>query len=148
MRSPSFSSNCQTLCSLWLRIGSLQDGYTTSAELRNIFNSALQRRTAAGLRDRLAMCLGHYALLRSSNILPIELADLSAVDLDNEGPSPCFAVILILREGKTNQEARIEYGSFTRSRDPETCAVGALAFWLFYQCVAAPLPSWRFFAPC
>ncbi|XP_044714550.1 centromere DNA-binding protein complex CBF3 subunit [Hirsutella rhossiliensis] len=35
--------------------------------------------------------------------------------------------------GKTNQHGRMEYGSALRHRDPRSCLIGALAFWLFWR---------------
>ncbi|KAM4061786.1 DDE superfamily endonuclease [Hirsutella rhossiliensis] len=34
---------------------------------------------------------------------------------------------------KTNQHGRMEYGSALRHRDPRSCLIGALAFWLFWR---------------
>ncbi|GAA5971969.1 hypothetical protein JCM11641_001590 [Rhodosporidiobolus odoratus] len=87
-------------------IGSLQDGYTSLDQFKALLKAGFTRETAEGLRDRLTYCLGHYGLLRSNNILPIELADLSTVELKNEGPSPCHVVFALLDHGKTNQEGR------------------------------------------
>ncbi|GAA5919811.1 hypothetical protein JCM5296_002035, partial [Sporobolomyces johnsonii] len=90
-------------------------------------------KTAEGVRDRLGFALGHYGLLRSSNILPVELPDLFSLDLPDEGPSPCFAVVVLLDNGKTNKDGRKEYAAFTRHEDPAACGVGALAFYFFQR---------------
>ncbi|GAA5920377.1 hypothetical protein JCM5296_003901, partial [Sporobolomyces johnsonii] len=93
----------------------------------------VDRGIAEALRDRLGFTLAHYALLRSNNVLPIELADLFPVELPNEGPSPCFATVVLVNNGKTNQNGRVEYGAFIRNSDPEICGVGALALYLFLR---------------
>ncbi|GAA5921695.1 hypothetical protein JCM5296_000197, partial [Sporobolomyces johnsonii] len=65
-------------------IGSIQDGYTTLAQFKSLLASCLGSKTAEGVRDRLGFALGHYGLLRSSNILPVELPDLFSLDLPDE----------------------------------------------------------------
>ncbi|CAD6959590.1 unnamed protein product, partial [Tilletia controversa] len=97
-------------------IGTSLDGYT-QAQLEDICAFFIQRDSETGLRDRLAFLISHYALLRGDNARKLELADLHHLDLAGEGPSPCFAVVLLLANGKTNQAGRVEYGSFLRNRD-------------------------------
>jgi hypothetical protein len=118
----------------------MNDGYTTVDQQMKLLNSCLQRSTSAGLRDRLAFCLGHFGLLRSNNILGVELADLSAVELMNEGPSPCFALVIVLNNGKTNQSGRLEYAAMIRNENVEICPLGAAAFYLFHRCVLSFSP--------
>lgn len=120
----------------------MQDGNTTTDTFKQLLNVCLQRSTAEGLRDRLAFCLGHFGLLRSDNTLQIELADLASVDLPNEGPSPCFAVTVLLDNGKTNKDGRCEYAAFSRNKDVEACGVNALAFYLFFR-YSCFVPSYR-----
>lgn len=123
------------------RAGTLQDGYLTLADFSKILAAAMHRNSPEGLRDRLGMCLGHYGLMRSSNILDLEFADLSSIQLEGEGPTNCFAVVAPLQHGKTNKDGRTEYGAFIRSREPEACGVGALGFHFFYQSVLSSSPS-------
>ncbi|XP_044717988.1 centromere DNA-binding protein complex CBF3 subunit [Hirsutella rhossiliensis] len=43
------------------------------------------------------------------------------------------ALVVVMNCGKTNQHGRMEYGSALRHRDPRSCLIGALAFWLFWR---------------
>lgn len=79
------------------------------------------------------MLLQHFALLRSESMIGLDFADLFSVELPDEGITPCTAVIVIMRSGKTNQFSNIEYGSFIRNKDVEVCPVSALAQYLFYR---------------
>ncbi|KAE8183507.1 hypothetical protein CF328_g8161 [Tilletia controversa] len=123
-------------------IGTSLDGYT-QAQLEDICAFFIQRDSETGLRDRLAFLISHYALLRGDNARKLELADLHHLDLAGEGPSPCFAVVLLLANGKTNQAGRVEYGSFLRNRDVRVCPVGCLALYLFsrFHHSAEPFPD-------
>ena len=63
-----------------------------------------------GLRDRLSFLLSHYALLRGELARGMELADIQSINLDGESSNGiCPALILILRQGKTNQFGRYEF---------------------------------------
>ena len=55
------------------------------------------------------------------------------MELKDEGPTKCFATVVIMDRGKTNQFGRIEYGAFIRHKDAQVCPVGALAFYLFWR---------------
>ncbi|KAE8181731.1 hypothetical protein CF336_g8816, partial [Tilletia laevis] len=111
-------------------IGTALDGYSQT-QFGDVSNYFLLRNSEIGLRDRLAFLISHYALLRGDNARKLELADLHHLELEGEGPSSCFAVVLLLANGKTNQAGRVEYGSFMRNRDVQLCPVGALALYLF-----------------
>ncbi|GAA5945162.1 hypothetical protein JCM1841_005509 [Sporobolomyces salmonicolor] len=89
-----------------------------------------------GIGSRMATKIftrAHYALLHSNDVLPIEFADVFPVDLPNKGPSPCFATVVLIDNGKTNQNGRVKYGTFIFNSDPEICSVGALAVYLFLR---------------
>ncbi|KAM4060051.1 centromere DNA-binding protein complex CBF3 subunit, domain 2 domain-containing protein [Hirsutella rhossiliensis] len=67
----------------------------------------------------------------------MELADCFPLDLPNEGFKAqgytTKALVVVMNCGKTNQHGRMEYGSALRHRDPRSCLIGALAFWLFWR---------------
>ncbi|CAD6890814.1 unnamed protein product [Tilletia laevis] len=123
-------------------IGTALDGYNQS-QFCNVSNYFLLRNNETGLRDRLAFLISHYALLRGENARNLELADLHHLDLEGEGPSDCFAVVLLLANGKANQAGRVEYGSFLRNRDVRVCPIGGLALYLFsrFHHSAEPFPN-------
>ncbi|KAE8213455.1 hypothetical protein CF319_g9169 [Tilletia indica] len=128
-------------------IGTALDGYTLQ-QLGEISNHFIQRNSEIGFRDRLAFLISHFALLRGENARNLELADLHHLSMSGEGPSgvgssQCFAVVLLLANGKTNQAGRVEYGSFLRNKDAFVCPVGALALYLFsrFHHSAEPFPD-------
>ncbi|CAD6934855.1 unnamed protein product [Tilletia caries] len=123
-------------------IGTALDGYTL-AQFGQVSNYFIQRNSEVGFRDRLAFLISHFALLRGANARNLELADVHHLQLEGEGPSDCFAVVLLLSNGKTNQAGRVEYGSFLRNKDAFVCPVGALALYLFsrFHHSAEPFPN-------
>ncbi|KAM4067738.1 centromere DNA-binding protein complex CBF3 subunit [Hirsutella rhossiliensis] len=96
-----------------------------------------ERRDRLRLRTQVDFLLGNHMLLRSGNRLPMELADCFPLDLPNEGFKAqgytTKALVVVMNCGKTNQHGRMEYGSALRHRDPRSCLIGALAFWLFWR---------------
>lgn len=106
------------------------------------------------VRNLLDFTLGHHTLQQSSNKREWEFADMWAIDMNNEGPTPCTALVIVMRHGKTNQNNRVEYVAVMRNRvwklhtaymidnagmcvniecmqDVATCSIGALGFYLF-----------------
>lgn len=116
-------------------IGTNLDGYTTVEELNSLCNHFLHQNSVSGLRDRLALLLCHAALLRGDNARTLELSNLQCQELPmrSEGFTRSVAYSVILRTGKTNQENHVEYGSFLRAREVESCPVGALALYFFHR---------------
>ncbi len=74
------------------------------------------------------MIFGHFLVLRGENRRMAELADLSIIQYPpEEGPTPCFAVVLQLTAGKMNKTGRVQYMSAMRHKGPLLCTIGALA---------------------
>lgn len=129
--------------------GTIKDSYAPS-QIPDHTTVVWQERKAIGcaFRTQVDFLLGNHMLLRSSNRLPIELADCFCLDLQNEGtqrsqdPYPTKALVILMRQGKTNQHGRMEYGAALRHRDPKACLISALAFWFFWrwQCEGEPFP--------
>jgi hypothetical protein len=68
-------------------------------------------------------------LLRLSNYLLMELADLFIISLPKEGTQgDGWCLVAVIDQGKTNQYGRLEYGAALRYRDYRSCLVGALAY--------------------
>jgi hypothetical protein len=85
-------------------------------------------------------------LMRLSNRLPMELADLFLMPLPKEGPrGDGWCLVAIMDQGKTNQHGRLEYGAALRHRDHRSCVVGALAVYLFWRwhLSGEPFPCFR-----
>jgi Centromere DNA-binding protein complex CBF3 subunit, domain 2 len=57
----------------------------------------------------------------------------SRVSLPNEGPTPCFPMIMIMGNGKMDPQGRLEYGAVMKYRNPLLCAMTHTAFYLFYR---------------
>lgn len=91
----------------------------------------------SALRTQVDFLFGNHMLLRSSNRLPMELADCFCLGLPNEGLKAegftTKALIVVMNGGKTNQHGRMEYGAALRHRDPRSCLIGALAFFFFWR---------------
>jgi hypothetical protein len=64
-----------------------------------------------------------------------ELADLSLIEFPakNEGPTPCFAVVLQITAGKTNNSGQAQYMGAMRHKDPRLCTMSALAQYFFWR---------------
>ena len=68
--------------------------------------------------------------MRGEDVRKCELADLFCLNFENEGFTPCTALVVIMDHGKTNQFGRKELGACIRYRDVELCPVGAVALYL------------------
>ena len=115
--------------------GTILDGYTI--DQLEIFSSYfLSKATNPGvhIRNRMIFLMQHFCIMRGEDIRNMELADLFGLNLPNESSvQECFALVTILRQGKTNQFNRIEYGSALRNANVNICPVGALALHLFWR---------------
>lgn len=112
--------------------GTLQDGYTPEEMVRVSMyycNLGIEQ----GYRDRAVFLMQHTMLLRGESTRRMELTDLFTLDLEDEGYSECPALLLLMREGKTNHTNRSEYAATIRHKDVKLCAFGALAFYFFYR---------------
>ena len=43
------------------------------------------------------------------------------------------ALVILMRQGNTNQHGGMEYGADLRHRDPEACLISAFALWFFWR---------------
>jgi hypothetical protein len=129
--------------------GTIKDSYMPS-QIFDHTTTVWRERKAIGcaFRTQIDFLLDNHMLLRSSNRLPIELPDYFCLDLPNEGVQrsedaiTTKALVILIRQGKTNQHGRMEYGATLRHRDPKACLVSALAFWFFWrwQCEGERFP--------
>ena len=76
--------------------------------------------------------MGHSMLLCGESCCTAQLADLFTLELTNEDPTPCFPMILIMGNGKTNQMGWIEYATVMCHHNPLLCTMAQTAFYLFY----------------
>ena len=78
------------------------------------------------LRTRLDILLGHFLVTRGETRRAAELAGLSLLQWPkHHGPTPCFAVVMKMSNGKTNKFGKIEYMGAMRHKDPVLCTMGA-----------------------
>ena len=119
-------------------VGTLKDVYSP-AQIPDHTTVAWSEKKEVGcaFRTQVDFLFGNHMLLRSSNRIPMELADCFCLELPNEGlktqGSITKALVVVMNGGKTNQHGRMEYGSALRHRDPRSCLIGALAFWFFWR---------------
>jgi hypothetical protein len=114
--------------------GTLQDGYD-EAKMLEAVRFCWQGRSRSAephLRTAVDFLLAHNLLLRSESRLAAEFPDFFTVQLPGEGPTPCFPMIMIVGNGKMNQQGRLEYAAVIRHRNPLLCAMAHTAFYLFY----------------
>lgn len=107
------------------------DGHATTANLISIGKYGYERNSSEGLRDGAMYLLSHYGMLRGHNVRDIELPDMWTMELEEEGHSPCFPLVVTLLNGKTNHDGRLELAGMMRNKDYKRCVLGALAMYLF-----------------
>jgi hypothetical protein len=107
------------------------DGYHNDQQIYRTFDLYFMRNNKESLRDIVAQELGMFALLRSGDQRRIGLSKLSAKAFQNEGPTPCFAVVITTREGKTNKHEKVQYAAMMGNKDINICPVFFLSIYLF-----------------
>ena len=71
-------------------------------------------------------------LLRGENRRMAELADLFTHRFADEGPQPCFPLIMMTENGKVNQYGKKLSMAAIRHKEPMVCPLGHLAMYLFW----------------
>ncbi|KAI9093497.1 hypothetical protein DFS34DRAFT_266927 [Phlyctochytrium arcticum] len=61
------------------------------------------------LRDRAGFFIPHSSFMRGEGVRALELKHMWGRELENEGPTQCFALGLTSRRSKTNKNGRIEF---------------------------------------
>jgi hypothetical protein len=115
--------------------GTLQNGYDEAKMIEAIRFcwQGQKQSTEPYLRTLVDFLLAHNILLRSESRLAAELADFFTIPLPNEGPTPCYPMIMIMGNSKMNQQGRLEYGAVMRHRNPLLCTMSHTAFYLLYR---------------
>ncbi len=83
------------------------------------------------IRTKVDILIGHSTLSRGEFKRAIQLPDMFCLSLPNEGASPCTAMIVVQRQGKTNQYGKSQYNGVIRHKDPNMCSIGAVAMYFF-----------------
>ena len=120
--------------------GTLLDGYDESAIIQFVEYcwtawSGFRQMVSVEphLHTAVDFLMGHNMLLWGESHCKVELADLFTLELDNEGPTPCFSMMLIMSNGKTNQTGWIEYATVAWHHNPMLCTMSQLAFYLLQR---------------
>jgi hypothetical protein len=94
------------------------------------------------LRTAVDFLLSHSMLLRGEDVRGLQLPDMFTIQM-NEGPTPCWPMILMKSQGKTNQFGHIEYMGVMRHKEPLLCTISQVAFYLFYrwEFMQEPIPQ-------
>ena len=79
--------------------------------------------------------------MRGNERRMIELPDLFYMELPNEGPSTCYALIVQMNNGKENQYHKKQIATCTRHRDVFVCPVGGLFMHLFFLLESQGFPE-------
>jgi hypothetical protein len=85
------------------------------------------------IREHFSLAIRHSMLLRDEDLRRLNLADMFGYQLPR-GVGEVQSVTLLtfsMKQGKTNQNHRQEYGCAIRHEDVRRCSIGALAFYLF-----------------
>jgi hypothetical protein len=107
------------------------DGYTTTDEIANIISFYFGENSVQDLRSALSFLLSHFCLLRGEAARRAELPDLQMVNLEGEGSGKCPAMVLVMRQGKTNKFGKLEVGACLRNKRVEICPFMMLSVYLF-----------------
>jgi hypothetical protein len=114
-------------------IGTILDGYNTDQQLLSIVDYFFKKNSSAGLRNRLSHLQSHFCLLRGENGRELEFADMFCLEFENQGPSTCMVLVIIMGTGKTNQYGRVEYGASMRHKNAELCTLGATGLYILQR---------------
>ena len=74
-----------------------------------------------------------YGLLRAVSQRVLKLSEITVRELFNEGPTPCWAVVLIIDDSKTNKDGKLQYSHFMRNSNVFVCPVFFLSLYLFVR---------------
>jgi hypothetical protein len=112
-------------------IGTMLDGYVSLEQFKGISKHFFNKNGGVDVRNRAMFLVSHFGLMRGDNIRKLELADMFSINFENEGVTPCLALVLVLSHGKTNRFYKIEYAPMIRNKHVEICPIGSLALWFF-----------------
>lgn len=123
----------------------LADGISTSREIQKVCDLFMSKNSSLGIRDRMAMALTTFNILRGESARALELPDLFTLELEREGPIVCHALVMIMRQGKMNPFGKLEYGATMRNQNVNICPHGTLALSLFdrFHVQQEPFPDFN-----
>lgn len=124
-------------------VGTVMDGYTTTDQIADITAFYFGEKSVKDFRNNLSFLLSHFCLLRGESARKAELPDLQLVDIENEGSGACPAMVLVMRQGKTNKYGRLEIGACLRNARVEICPFMMLGAYFFsrFHIEGEPFPT-------
>jgi len=63
----------------------------------------------------------------------LQLPDFFCVEMEEEGPTDCNAMVILKGRGKTNQYGKALFSGYYRHSDVALCSVSCIAFYLFLR---------------
>jgi hypothetical protein len=95
------------------------------------------------LRNRAGYLLSENGLLRGENVWDLQLPDFFSVEMEEEGPTDCTAMVILKGRGKTNQYSKPCFSGYYCHSDVTLCSVSCIAFYLFlrYHILEEPFPD-------
>ena len=123
-------------------VGTIMDGYTTTDKIADIIKFYLGENSLRDLRDGLAFWLSHFCLLRGEAARRAEFPDLQLIQLEGEGADKCPALVMVMRQGKTNKYGKLE-GACLRNKRVEICPfiILGMCFFARFHVESEPFPD-------
>lgn len=81
--------------------------------------------------------MGIAGLFRSDEQLSLQLSDLYSRTFHKQGPTPCEALVVSVRQGKTNTHGKAEDATMMRNADPLFCPLAWLNLFFFCRYVCS-----------
>ena len=115
-------------------IGSIQDGHIKEdlIAICHYYFGRPKMQTEA-LRDRMIFLMNHMMLLRGETSREIDLSHMFSLEFTDEGVPRCPVFAFMILNGKTNQDNQKLYSGVIRHKNVNTCALGAVGFYLFHR---------------
>lgn len=107
------------------------NSYVTIENLQQLAHHYLSRNSFEGIRDGCAQFMGIAGLFRSDEQLSLQLSDLYSRTFQKQGPTPCEALVVSVRQGKTNTHGKAEDATMMRNADPLLCPLAWLNLFFF-----------------
>ena len=124
-------------------VGTIMNGYTTTDEIADVNKFFLDENSPKDLRNGLAFLLSHFCLLRGESAHKAEFPDLQLIQLEGEGADKCPALVMVMRQGKTNKFGKLEVGACIRNKRVEICPFMRIGMSLFarFHVEGEPFPD-------
>ena len=99
----------------------------------HFWNSFAEGKSEEYLKHRADYLLSFALCARGDNLRNLHLSEVGGLSFENEGVHGAFLMRTVWRKSKKNQFGKMQQQTLMRHRIAERCAIGALAFYLFYR---------------